>query len=328
LNFRRLLIVLLSSIAARAVFGAAGSTGASFLELPFDPRAAALGGAATAITADGYSARVNPAGLAFLDGPSLAASQLLYLEDTSNSFLGFAQPLHGGQGFGAALQYFRPGSITARDAGDNVIGTFNGYSFAGTLAYGRRVFENIAVGLSAQSLESKIDDVSGRAWSGGAGAQWRPSTDVSFGAAVENIGNKLQLLDQADPLPLTGRLGGAYLWQKQVTVTVEGVFKRGSGPSGHIGFEWPNEEDQGYAFRTGFDSEYRHQLSGLAGFSAGLAVRLLGQDVSYAWVPLADLGMAHLFTVQFHWGGAERHSVLEKQQPDSDFDLNTNFSNE
>jgi len=312
----------------QGAYGFSGSTGASFLELPFDPRASALGGANTALSADGFSARWNPAGLAFLAQPGLAATQLLYLEDTTNTFLGLAQPFHQTQGFGAALQYFRPGAITERNAMDQEIGTFNGYSWAGTLAYGRRLFETLSIGISGQRLQSKIADISASAWSVGAGVQWHPSPEWSGGAAIENVGTSVTFIDQADPLPLTGRAGAAYVWKHELTAAVEAVYKRGAGPSGHVGIEFPNEEEKGYAFRTGFNSEYRKELSGMAGFSAGVAVRILGQDVAYAWVPLSDLGMAHLFTVQFHWGGEEKASGSMHVEKDSDVDVLKDFSNE
>ena len=143
------------------------------------------------------------------------------------------------------MQYFRPGSLIERDANDQQIGTFNGYSVAGTLAYGRRIYDTLAVGISAQGLKSEIADVGASAWSGGLGLQWRPSSLWSFGAAMENWGTKVQFIDQTDPLPLTGRIGGSYLWEREFTVAVEGVYKRGAGSSGHIGFEWPNEEEKG-----------------------------------------------------------------------------------
>lgn len=259
-----------------------------------------MGDAYTALSEDAHAILWNPAGLASLQSSEIAATHLIYVEDTSNSSLFYARPTGDRGGAGLSVQYFSPGQVTARDTADNPIGDFHGYSGAVTLAYGHRFGEDWSFGISGKALQSKIDDVSAQAYAAGGGFRYHPSDIWWTGGAIDNLGSDLKFLQQSDPLPFTGRLGAAYLFEDELTIALEGSYKRASGVAGHVGLEWPNNE--GYAFRVGCNTERRRELFGLAGASAGLNLRLLGNDFAYTWTPYADLGTSHLLTMIFRFG--------------------------
>jgi hypothetical protein len=241
-------------------------------------------------------------------------------------------PLARHQGLGVSIQYFRPGSLTGRDQFDQLTGDFGGYSMAGSLAYGLGVTETLALGANLKAIRSKIDDLSASAWAGGFGAMYRPFKDWSFGAAVDNVGSKLKFIQQEDPLPRVARLGAAYIWQRKITGTVEGSFERGVSPSPHAGIEYTSRE--GVSLRTGFNGDYRHGLTGIAGWSLGLGFKFTSAEIAYSWVPLNDLGQSHLFSIQYRFGAgeADENSTdmehIENEKWNSDFDLMKDFSNE
>jgi len=286
-----------------------GSTGAAFLELPTAARPAAMGGAYTALASDAYAIGWNPAGLGVLPNPEVSATHLLHIQNTSNSHLSYVQPLGPRQGVGVSLQYFRPGSITQRDANDRVTGSFDGYAGSFGVGYGYRFSSEWSAGLQIKTIREKIADVSGSAWAGGAGVLYRPLPDWSFGASVDHLGTDLELLQEADDLPQTYRAGAAYLWNKKFTVAVDAVKKKQADVSGHLGLEWRNA--QGFAARAGYQTERRRELGAMAGLSVGLAMMFEGHEFAYTWLPASDLGNSHLLSMVFRWG-----TTIEQQQDD------------
>ena len=72
---------------------AAGTSGASFLDIPVGAGPAALGSAYSALATDAYAPVWNPAGLGSISGNELAGQHLSYLESIHYEFLSFVHPL-------------------------------------------------------------------------------------------------------------------------------------------------------------------------------------------------------------------------------------------
>lgn len=85
-----------------------GTAAAAFADLGAGARAPGMGNAFVAVADDIYSVHYNPAGLALLERPEMAASYTRHLiglsdgSDLGTSFLGYAYPLKAGQGTVAA----------------------------------------------------------------------------------------------------------------------------------------------------------------------------------------------------------------------------------
>lgn len=278
----------------------AGSTGAAFLELPVGARPEAMGSAYSAVSQDAYAPLWNPAGLAGVRHPELAATHLIHIEETASEFVGFAMPLPHQQGVGATVQYFRPGTIDGRDENDQSIGDIKGYGAAMTLAYAVKLGSILSLGVSGKVLQYKIDDVTASAYAAGAGAQVELRTNLMLGLAVDNLGTPVQFLEAEDPLPATGRLGVAYRPIKRLLIAAEGALHRGGILSGHGGIELRSEKD--FSLRTGFNSERIQGLSPMAGWTLGAGLKVWGQEIAYTWMPLSQLGNSHLISVQFSFG--------------------------
>ena len=56
------------------------------------------------------------------------------------------------------------------------------------------------------------------------------------------------------------------------------------------------------AWRVGYRTDTTGGLSPLAGFSTGLGLRMWGQEFSYAWLPLGDLGSGQYFSFVCRFG--------------------------
>ena len=269
-----------------------------------------MGSAYTPLANDAYAPTVNPAGLGFLSATQVAGMHLVYLEDTSFEYLSFVQPLGETHGLGGSIQYFRPGSISGKDNLDNPTGDFTGYYTAVSLAYGQRLGERVSLGVTGKYIRGSIADVSASSLAGEAGAMMRPTDESRLAFVVDNVGKKLEFLQQADSLPLTYHLGGAYTWWRKFTASLQ-VSRLNSGLSSfQSGFEWMTEE--GFSFRCGYDTERIRELSPAAGLSIGVGMAIWGHELGYTWVPVSDLGSSHYISFVLRFG-ADRKKYLKSE---------------
>jgi hypothetical protein len=318
---RIVLVLLLIAISARTAFAASGTEGASFLDIPVGGAPAALGSAYTAQATDVYAPVWNPAGLGFLHSIELTGTHLDYISPVYYEHAGFVVPLGNKNdettspaGLGVSMQYLGTNSIDARDAGGNPQGTFTAAFAAYSLAYGEKLNEKLSLGLNAKLITETISDASAKAYATDLGALYKPTTRLSIGAVVANLGSGLKFVDESDPLPLAGRLGATYQLRPQWDLSVETVYRETGLFSGSLGVEWRYGDV--FSFRTGYNSSRVNGLGAGAGFSAGLGLFFWGQEFSYAWVPMGDLGQSHYFSLVFRWDTKPRpeHPRLKRSE--------------
>jgi len=288
-----------------------GTQGASFLNIPVGARPAAMGSAYTALATDAYAPIWNPAGLGFVNSPQLAAQHLSYLESVNYEQASYAQPLGHGRSLGASLQYLGTGDIPGTDPSGAPAGNFSSHFVASSLAYGQKLTDRVAFGLTGKWINAKISDVSASAYAFDLGTLYHPRDPLTLAATLTNVGNKLQFLNQGDSLPMTVHVGAAYRVWKPWLVSVEGVMPVHEPASGRAGIEWSPMEM--VSLRAGYRSDSLKDLSPLAGFSTGVGLRVWGQEFSYAWVPYGDLGDTQYFSLLLKFGGAaeERRNLIQ-----------------
>jgi hypothetical protein len=88
-----LAFLLITQAGFAELFPGVGATGQNFLKVPMTARAAAMGGAFTAVDGDAGAVEYNPAGLSTLPRLDAQATYLGYLEDTSLQAITAAMPL-------------------------------------------------------------------------------------------------------------------------------------------------------------------------------------------------------------------------------------------
>jgi hypothetical protein len=304
---------------------AAGTEGASFLDIPTGGRPAALGASYSALATDAYAPVWNPAGLGFLQDNELAGMHLSYLETMNYEFASFVHPLSPGHSLGVSVQYFTPGSVASTDLNGNSLGTFTGHYGAYSLAYGQSLNDKLSLGVTGKVINAQIADATANAYAFDAATLYKATDRLQLAAVLANVGTSLKFIDQADSLPDALRLGGAYKALPNLNLTAEGVYAFSGLASAHLGAEYLPAPF--VALRAGFRSDTTKDLSALAGFSMGIGLHYWGQEFDYAWVPLGDLGSTQYFSLVLHFGppkenakNLQTHAKAEIRNDDSDSD--------
>jgi len=276
--------------------------GAAFLKLGTGARAAAMGGAYTALGDDASSIGWNPAGLARLEKREFNAAHAELHERTRLDFATYAHPTEKGT-FAAALLYLSHGSFTGRDGAGRPTGSVTASDAAITGAYARKTeFADVGVGL--KFITSHIAEAEARTAAFDFGFK-RQVYELNGGkvlaaVAVRNLkaGPGLSYNGgQSSELPLQFAAGTAWVSEKGSASfdLLNGPY--GSGTDAAFGGEY--RALKGCALRAGYATA--STIGGGDGFDAarglsfGVGVGKEGLSVDYAITPSGALGSAHRF---------------------------------
>jgi hypothetical protein len=171
--------------------------GANFLEIGVGARAQGLGYAGTAMITGATASYWNPAGLATMDGITMAFSRSNLYDDLgiTHSFASAGIAFAGG---GLALSYIRLDSgdiprATEDDPGADAVQEGAFFSFAGTaigVSYGRRLTDRLQVGMTARVVNEGIDRAQASWWGLDFGTLFNTGLyGLTLGAALTNIGS-------------------------------------------------------------------------------------------------------------------------------------------
>jgi hypothetical protein len=299
---------------AGLLWAAVGKEGASFLDIPVGAEPAALGSAYTALAENAYASVWNPAGLASVDVPEIAGMHLSYLESVNYEHLSAAIPLHAGahpKGLGISVQALGSGTIDQRDETGNLTGSFTSTFAAYSFSYGQALTQQTSIGGALKIIREKISDASASAYAIDLGWLYRPQRKWTLGAAISNLGTSIKLVGQSDPLPLQARFGTAWRFNSDFQLSDDIIYRQNGPIANGLGFEWSPSDY--YALRAGYNTSHTKELGAIAGFTAGAALRFLGQEFAYAWVPFGDLGNTHYFSLLIRFSLEPR---LDRSQPD------------
>ncbi len=285
---------------AGRVFGASGTQGADFLNIPVGAGPAALGSAYSALATDAYAPVWNPAGLGAIDGIQVAAQHLSYLESIHDEFLSVAVPIHEGRALAFSAQYLGSGDIAGFDHDGNSLPSYSSHYGAYSLAFGQALGDKLSLGITGKFLQSQLADVSATAFAADFGSLYKVSDQLSLAATLDNLGTKLKYLNDDSSLPIAGHLAAAYQPFSHWLLVVEGVFPKSTVNAAHVGIEW--NPLPLIRLRAGYRTDTTKELGAIAGLSAGLGLELFGQEFSYAWLPLGDLGNTQYFSLVLRFG--------------------------
>ncbi|MFD1469717.1 type IX secretion system outer membrane channel protein PorV [Hymenobacter caeli] len=205
------------------------TTAVPILTLSPDSRSAALGEAGVALSPDANAAFYNPGKLGFVPykyavSPSYTPWLRSITDDMGLSYLSGYAKVNPRAAISASLLYFDLGQIQYRDANNIEGATFNPKEYALTVSYGQKLSENFGLGVSARYIRSNLtggsipDARPGNAAAVDIGAYYTKDASIgtglynlSFGATISNIGNKMTYTDpqNASFLPTTLKLGTA-----------------------------------------------------------------------------------------------------------------------
>jgi hypothetical protein len=298
------LFLLVGMSLGPAAMASTGTEGAAFLNIPVGAAPAAMGSAYSALANDAYAPVWNPAGLGNLDATSLAGQHLSYLESLNYEYASFVLPFaNKHQGLGVSMQYLTTGDIAGTDNSGGSIGNYSSHFAAYALAYGRSFTDKFSLGLTGKLINEKISDVSANAYGGDLGTLYKITDKVTLAGVVANIGSKLTFLNEGDPLPLEFRAGAAYQPDSHWKMSAEGVYHKTGLASAQVGMQWRPLEV--LMIRAGYKTDTLKQLSAVAGVTAGVGIKVFGQEIAYAFVPYGDLGSTQYFSIVMKFGSTE-----------------------
>jgi long-subunit fatty acid transport protein len=145
-------------LAASALAQPGQLSGFSFLRLEPSARAAALGGAFTAMYGDDVNVIFyNPALLNEQTHDALSLSYLNHLSDLNAGFIAYSRHIEAVGTLGAGLRFLSWGELQAADEEGNQTGTFGASDVALTLGLARAYNERFRYGANVHTIFSSID---------------------------------------------------------------------------------------------------------------------------------------------------------------------------
>jgi hypothetical protein len=319
---------LLLFLVVAAFAGETGSAAASFLKFSPSPRGTAMGEAFTSVTEDAYSAWWNPAGLASVEAPELAATYNDSMQDVTNQYLSVAYPLRYGSTLGFNLTRLSVAPFQGYDAQGVKTGKVEASDLAVGAAYGRTLLKDeierpvLNAGAGLKVISETLDSASARTAALDLGAiyylrpanYWMskaPAQEFRVALAVKNIGPGLKFDKRSSPLPMAATLGGAWVshpgGSASLILSLDQTIARDESYNTAFGAEYV--AFQLLSFRAG----YRTGQEIGSGLRVGVGFRLSFMDIDYSMSPYGELGAMHKLGVSMLLGASSAKQPLAGQ---------------
>ncbi len=207
-----LLFLALLSIDSKYMLAQDGSTAFSFLNTTSSARIYGLGGInITNVDDNLFSTDQNPGLLGSEMSGQIGINYMRYLGDSNFAGIRYAHSSGQYGAWGASLQYFGYGSITAADETGVITGRFAPKDVAFSGVYSYDIYGNWRGGIAVKFLYSSYEQYNSIAVSTDLGVNYyNPDNDFSFSFVAANMGGQItKFNDQRDKLPIDLRLGVA-----------------------------------------------------------------------------------------------------------------------
>jgi len=306
----------------------AGTSGAAFLKIAPGARPVGMGEAFTGVADDIHSVYWNPAGLATVRRPELAAMHMEYFQDIQYEWAAFAMPTKSHGTWGISISNLHVDDIERRlEDTDANIGEFESSDSAYGLHYGTRIGSRLALGGTAKYIRQSLDSVTANAFGIDLGALYDTGwKELRLGAAAQNLGTKVKFRSESDPLPMTFRVGASKPFlAKKLLLSSDIVMPRDNDIALALGGEYKHSLATSLAatmragYMTGSD------VDGLSGISAGGGLVFGRAAFDFAWVPFGDLGNAYRFSLHLKFGADDdaprQLQRTSKAEPERDTSL-------
>jgi len=285
---------------------AAGTTSADFLNLPVGARAAAMGGAYSAISEEASAIYWNPAGLVQIPKLSAIFMRSQYVADISYQYAAYAHRLSYDSVLAGSVLLTDIGAIDRTNASGDKLGTFSPRDEVLTLSYSKAILEfsdrnmDVSIGVSAKYIKSQIVE-SAHAYAGDLGIMTYNFASIPYrlGVTMTNLGSGMRYDVDSSPLPLTFKLAGAVNPFRNMLFSADLVLPKQNAPSLLLGSELSTEPNEltRLSARAGLNTQ--RLKDGLGGFTMGVGGTFHFFSLDYAFVPLGELGSTHKISVTF-----------------------------
>jgi hypothetical protein len=307
---RIFLILIMFSPATLAETGDGGYAG-PFLQLGFGARALGMGGAFVAVSDDATGGFFNPAGLVQINKRTFGAFYRKMTLDRRLSYIIYNQPVRDEATIALAWINAGVGDVMGRDSDGNLTEEISNYQNAVQLFLGRRIIDQLSVGLAMAYIQFNLANISAYGIGFGFSAMGRPMPEFRLGVALENLGMKYSwtsgdywkshdpdLLGSSvtEEFPFNLRFGASYLLlDGRVLLSSELDKNEKQEAEIHLGVEgWALENVAG---RIGYD---RGSLTFGLGLRHRIQMAVLGFDYAFVTSRVED-DADHLISLQFEF---------------------------
>ncbi|PKN01163.1 MAG: hypothetical protein CVU77_06720 [Elusimicrobia bacterium HGW-Elusimicrobia-1] len=277
---------------------ATGGQPGQFVAWGAGARSLGMGKAFFAVADDASATYWNPAAMTQLDRKEIMALHAALFAETSFNFLSYVHPTAKSGVFGGNITRLHSGgfekiAITFDAAQEDIIkienlGTFDDSRMAFTLAYGKKIQENLSIGLAGKYISHSLDTSVSGAF----------TTDltmfleglnhtvpgIKLGFGVNNLISS-SFGDTDDIMPLVFRMGASHKFLKDKLLLAFDIDKSMEANLGwHIGTEYYLMNY--LAMRLGFEGE-----SGIRETTAGFGFKYKDYGLDYAFA-FHELGLS------------------------------------
>jgi len=277
----------------------AGSTGASYLELPVGGTVISMGETGAANSSAPFSWLMNPASLANCSETGIGIFHSQWIMDTNYNNAFVMKRVHPRIIFGAGLTYLSAPEIQGFNTMGEKTNPLKNNSLSGSVGISFTPAEYLGIGVNLKHLQEKIADYSARGYALDVGILVKPPVSgLQFGVSANNIGPKIKFISHQEELPFCARFGGSYsvkgLFKKcRLTIAADMVKPKYEDIYGCFGGEL--EIGEILFLRSGYVAEKSRIADG---FTAGGGINL-GKEfrIDYAYTPYGDLGNFHRISI-------------------------------
>lgn len=294
-------IVLLFCILCLILLNSSYANTMDFLNVPIGARPIGMGGAFSALADDVNAVNYNPAGLGYNSNTQLEYTHGIWFNTLNYENIAFVHPLFSG-GLGINLFYLHMPSFKETDYKGETGKEIFFHDIGITAGYGNKIAD-IDVGLNIKYASSKLDNSKAQMFALDIGGHYKlffPSInrDVDLSLVLKNLGSSVQYEKKREHGPANMVLG-LHLFLLQMNkhrISMTGDFSQllfdDLDSSLSVGLEYMLYDI--VSFRSGY--KFNTDTSGITG---GIGVKYYNIDFNYALYPFGDLGVNHIFSVNF-----------------------------
>jgi len=321
-------VAALLLLASPALAGSdrAGTAAASFLTIGAGPGVLGMGGAALGRSGNLEIAGWNPGALGFVDHGAIEFAHASLDDQSMQEWAAMGGRIGRTQTHWAMSALFQnEGTFDARDASNNLLGTFNVATAAGQLQLAQGFGPHAAFGVTGKYV---IDDLGpaqlGKGMTFDYGLSLRFG-GLGLGLAAQNVGGHMMYASVPYPFPSSVGAGISYTDEAAgLTVATDVNVPSTSYTDVRTGVEW--NWKQHVALRAG----YRYDVAApadepLSGPTFGTGLNLRGMWLDYGFVLAGNAGGQHRLALTLHPGHmnlAPGDPFGQKQMP-REFDTHT-----
>ena len=270
----------------------AETAGASFLKFGMGARAAGMGEAFTAVSADVSSVYWNPAGLAELEGVWATFMHNRWFQDISTEFFASAFKVSKNTlAFSFTINTV-PDIERRESATTEPLSYFDAHQVALGASWARQIAHRIDLGLTLKWLHEEIDIHRASGIGFDFGGIYSFGDRFNLGFAILNLGPSMKFEEQEYPLPSFYKIGAVFTGSENrlrgdYAFALDLVKPKDEDLRVHTGAEYTLP--QNFTLRLGYQFGYDEK-----GFTVGLGFKIKRYGIDYAFVPYSsDLGNTH-----------------------------------